>query len=63
MRRPLRRLQHDRVAERERCRDRRADRISAAFHGAIAADDADRLAEPIASVPGLSDGMTWPSGE
>ncbi len=40
----------------------RADRISAAFHGAIAADDADRLAQAHGQRAGVSDGMTWPAG-
>ena len=40
----------------------RADRISAAFHGAIAPTTPTGLRMPIANVPGWSDGMIWPSG-
>ncbi len=41
----------------------RADRISAAFHGAIAATTPTGLRMPMASVPGWSEGRIWPSGE
>ncbi len=40
----------------------RADRISAAFHGAIAATTPTGWRRPIAKVPGLSDGSTSPTG-
>ncbi len=40
----------------------RADRISAAFQGAIAPTTPTGRRIPIASVPGWSDGITWPSG-
>ena len=39
----------------------RAERISAAFHGASAATTPTGLRIPIANVP-VSDGMIWPSG-
>ena len=40
----------------------RAERISAAFHGAIAPTTPTGRRRPIANVPGMSDGMTWPIG-
>ena len=40
----------------------RAERISAAFHGAIAPTTPTGLRSPIASVPGWSDGMICPAG-
>ena len=40
----------------------RADRMSAAFQGAIAPTTPTGRRRPIASVPGWSDGSTWPSG-
>ncbi len=40
----------------------RADRISAAFHGAIAPTTPTGRRMPIAVVPGTSDGITWPIG-
>ena len=40
----------------------RAERISAAFHGAIAPTTPTGLRTPRASVPGLSDGITCPTG-
>ena len=40
----------------------RAERISAAFHGAIAPTTPTGLRMPIASVPGWSEGITCPSG-
>ena len=40
----------------------RAERISAAFHGAIAATTPTGRRRPIASVPGWSDGITVPTG-
>ena len=40
----------------------RAERISAAFHGAIAPTTPTGRRRPIANVPGMSDGITWPIG-
>ena len=40
----------------------RADRISAAFQGEIAATTPTGRRMPIAKVPGTSDGITWPIG-
>ena len=40
----------------------RAERISAAFHGAIAATTPTGLRRPMASVPGWSEGMICPAG-
>ena len=40
----------------------RAERISAAFHGAIAPTTPTGRRMPIANLPGLSEGRIWPSG-
>src|SRR5206468_10478119 len=41
----------------------RAERISAAFQGAIAPTTPTGRRRPSAIVPGMSDGITWPIGE
>jgi hypothetical protein len=41
----------------------RAERMSAAFHGAIAPTTPTGRRSAIAKVPGMSEGSTWPTGE
>ena len=40
----------------------RAERIRAAFHGEIAPTTPTGRRTPIANAPGMSEGITWPSG-
>jgi len=60
--RPLGRLQDDRVAERERCRDRARRENQGRVPRRDRADDADRLANPHRERTGIVRGQDLPDG-